>query len=313
MLQTYKPISVLAAAVLLAAGCTGNATEPAPDLSFTPESASLLSSGISATAAGGDYLVSFSSATDWHISVSGTRALVSWLVVTPPAGKAGSVEATVSVLPNDTFDGRSTQLSFISGDIVKSMNISQEPRSAIAATALVLNESSVSLLPGDTFALAATVFPSYSDSDKSVSWSSSDTRVATVSDGLVTAVGEGTAVISAAAGSLKAGCTVTVGHRAVNVESISLDPVSITLEAGSTAQLTAAMTPADADAVLVWDSSDPGVVTVSDGLITAIAPGTASVTVSAGGKSASCEVTVTVSGSGGEDLDDNITVNPWSI
>ena len=294
MVNICKSISVLAVAALLTAACGQNGTEPSPDLSFTPESATLLSTGISAGAAGGDYAISFTSATSWHIALpSDTKALVSWLVVTPPEGKGGSYDVTISVLPNETQEARATELSFVSGQIVKSLSVSQSPRSAIAPSAIRLSDSGISLLPGETFQLAATVTPSYADGDLTVSWSSSNPAVATVSDGLVTAVSEGTATISAKSATLTATCTVTVEHLNVPVESLTLDLTSITLEAGSTQLLTATVTPSNADATLSWSSSDPAVATVSDGLVRGVAPGTATITVKAGGKSATCEVTVT--------------------
>ena len=84
----------------------------------------------------------------------------------------------------------------------------------VAVTSVKLNKSSKSLTIGDTFTLTATVKPNNA-TDKSVTWSSSNTSVATVDEnGVVTAVAEGTATITATASNgVKADCTVTVKQK----------------------------------------------------------------------------------------------------
>lgn len=86
------------------------------------------------------------------------------------------------------------------------------------------------------------------------------------------------------------------GAEAVNVTGVSLDESSIEIEEGSKANLVATITPSDAsDKSLTWESSNASVAIVTDGTVTAIAPGTATITVKTvdGGFSATCEVTVT--------------------
>ena len=81
----------------------------------------------------------------------------------------------------------------------------------------------------------------------------------------------------------------------VTVESISISPLSISLERDKTYQLQAEVTPKEATEKKVsWSSSDTQVATVSEnGLVTGVNRGTATVTATAGGKSATCQVTVT--------------------
>ena len=80
------------------------------------------------------------------------------------------------------------------------------------------------------------------------------------------------------------------------VSSITLSETSVTIEVGKTQQLTATVAPADADdSSVVWTSSDENVATVNNGLITAVALGTATITCSANdgsGVTASCTVKV---------------------
>ena len=84
----------------------------------------------------------------------------------------------------------------------------------VKVTGVKLNKSSKSLTIGDNFTLTATVKPDNA-TDKSVTWSSSDTSVATVDEnGVVTAVSEGTATITATASNgVEASCTVTVKQK----------------------------------------------------------------------------------------------------
>ena len=85
---------------------------------------------------------------------------------------------------------------------------------AIPVTSVTLNQTTASLKKGETLTLTATVAPSDA-ANKSVTWSSGNTSVATVStSGVVTAVGEGTAVITVttADGGKTATCTVAVAH-----------------------------------------------------------------------------------------------------
>lgn len=77
------------------------------------------------------------------------------------------------------------------------------------------------------------------------------------------------------------------------VSAITLDQTELSLEIGGTAQLTATIAPAEAVATVEWSSSDDGVATVNtDGLVTAVAPGEATITAKAGEKTATCAVTV---------------------
>ena len=136
-------------------------------------------------------------------------------------------------------------------------------------------------------------------SDPEVTWSSSDAAVATVTEkGLVTATGNGTAVITAKSGKGSAKVTVTVAQR---YHRIVLEPHSTHLTAaGQTVQLTAEVQDANnravTDAQVTWASSDTAVATVTEsGLVTAWHRGTTEITAASGGVSQSLTVTVTFS------------------
>ena len=162
---------------------------------------------------------------------------------------------------------------------------------------VTLNKTEVSLTVGDEMTLTATITPDNA-SNKNVEWSTSDSNVATVTDGKVTAVKVGTATITVKTsnGGKTATCTVTVTEKTNPVESVTLNKTEISLTVGDEATLTATVTPDNASNKNVeWSTSDSNVATVTDGKITAVKAGTATITVktSDGGKTATCTVTVT--------------------
>ena len=160
----------------------------------------------------------------------------------------------------------------------------------ITVTSVTLDKTSLSMKAGDTETLKATVNPTDA-TDKTITWMSSDVSVVTVSEGKLTAKDSGTATITAKAGNCTADCTVTVS---VDVESVSLDITTLSLSVGESATLTATVKPDNAsDKNVVWTSSDNSVATVSNGRVTAVKAGTATVKATCGGKTAECVVTVT--------------------
>ena len=159
-----------------------------------------------------------------------------------------------------------------------------------------LDKTSITLTEGDSETLTATVYPDNA-TNKNVSWKSSDESVATVSNGVVTALKAGTVTITVTTedGSKTATCQVTVNARIYNVESVSLDKTNITLIEGDSETLTATVYPDNATNKNVsWSSSDESVAAVSNGTVTALKAGTATITVTTedGRKTASCQVIV---------------------
>ena len=173
----------------------------------------------------------------------------------------------------------------------------------VAVTEVTISAKTLSLTEGDSKQLTATVSPDDA-TDKSVSWSSSNDAVATVStNGTVTAIKEGTANITVTTtdGNKTATCEVTVTAKdvgeTVHVTDVSVSPTILTLKEEETYELTATVSPDNAtDKSVSWSSSNDAVATVStDGTVTAIKAGTANITATTtdGNKTASCEVTVT--------------------
>ncbi|MBQ3660093.1 MAG: Ig-like domain-containing protein, partial [Bacteroidales bacterium] len=125
-----------------------------------------------------------------------------------------------------------------------------------------LDREKATIFEGDELFLTATVLPDDA-SDPSVSWNSSDTDVATVSEGTVKAAGIGTAVITAKAGDQAATCVVTVSKKTVHVTSIALDKTNLSLTVGDAATLVATVLPQDAaDRSVIWESTNHSIATV---------------------------------------------------
>ena len=170
----------------------------------------------------------------------------------------------------------------------------------VSVASITLSQSSETMTEGETMNLTATVNPDDA-TDKSITWSSSNTNVASVdANGKVTAMAEGTATITATANDgsgVKASCEVTVEKKVILVNQITLSQTTATLTEGETITLTATVTPDDAtDKSITWSSSNTNVASVdADGKVTAKAEGTATITATANdgsGVSASCVVTV---------------------
>lgn len=148
---------------------------------------------------------------------------------------------------------------------------------------------------GSAYQITPEIFPGNA-TDKRVSWSSSAEDIAEVKqDGTITAIAPGTAVITAitADGEHAANCSVTV---IIPAGGLTLDRKTLNLSGNSTAQLSATVTPAEANQTVTWTSSDKAVATVSaSGLVTGAGAGEASITVTTlcGEHTDVCTVTVT--------------------
>ena len=153
---------------------------------------------------------------------------------------------------------------------------------------ITLSEESITIEKGGSKPLSVIFNPSNATDKPTVTWLSSNPAVATVSDGIVTGVGAGQADISAKAGNLNASCKVTV---TVTLKGIQLQK-EVSICRGETATLTATLEPSDATADITWESSDETVVTVSEGELTGVGVGTATVTAKAGSIKAECAVTI---------------------
>uniref|UniRef100_UPI0038BB600F starch-binding protein n=1 Tax=Anaerosporobacter faecicola TaxID=2718714 RepID=UPI0038BB600F len=173
-----------------------------------------------------------------------------------------------------------------------------DPNNNAEVTSVTLNESDVTVALGNTTTLTATVLPSNA-ADRSITWTTSDPFVASVSSGIVTGIAEGTATITAITSNgltATVAVTVTVMTEEIAVTSITLNQSTTTLVVGDTATLIATILPSNAtDQSVTWTTSDSSVASVSHGVVSGIAEGTATITATtSNGLTATVAVTVTV-------------------
>lgn len=163
---------------------------------------------------------------------------------------------------------------------------------SVPVTSVKLNKSSASVTLGKTITLTATVAPSNATT-KTVAWKSSNDKIASVKNGVVTGQAVGRATITATAGNHSATCVVTVEK--IPVTSVTLNKTSASVNKGSSLQLSATVAPSNATyPTVTWKSNNTAVAMVSSsGLVSPIATGSADITATADGKSATCRVTVT--------------------
>ena len=168
----------------------------------------------------------------------------------------------------------------------------------IPVTSVTLTPETLSIEAGKTAELTATISPANA-SDQQFSWDVEDTEIASVyghtsETKTVTALKEGQTQITVTVGGQTASCTVTVTPRTISVESITLNKTQLSMVKGATETLAATVLPTTAtDKAVTWKSSDTAVATVENGVVTAVAAGNATITATAGGKTAICAVTVT--------------------
>ena len=179
--------------------------------------------------------------------------------------------------------------------------------SQVAASAALSQDTVIFSSLGDTLSVAASVTDARGNEVEgaTITWASSDETVATTVDGLITAVGNGTAMVTATLGAVSVSAAVTVSQSAA---SVTLSPDTVFF---SSLGDTLSVTPSVADqrgnvierATVTWSTSDESVATTVDGLMTAVGNGTATVSATLGAISASANVTVSQSAT-------SVTISP---
>ncbi|MCM1364608.1 MAG: Ig-like domain-containing protein [Faecalibacterium sp.] len=218
---------------------------------------------------------------------SATNKAVTWtssdksVATVNSAGEINALKIGATVITAKTKDGGLTAECMV--EVVQ------------LATSVSLDYSSLTLSAGASKTLSATVKPSTA-SNKNVKWSTSNKNVATVdSAGKITAVGAGTATITAksADGNASAKCKITVKQP---ITSIKLNQTTLYVGVGKNATLKATIGPSNAtDKTIKWTTSDSSIATVSsNGTVKGVKLGTVTVTVtSSNGKvKATCKVQV---------------------
>lgn len=217
--------------------------------------------------------------------------------ITLYAGEIGSLTATVSPaaasqaviwkcsntsIASVSEDGKVTAISPGQATITATASDGTDKSATCSVTVLPVLVSSISLditekglSIGESFKLTATVMPENA-TDKSVTWTSDNTDVATVDqEGIVRAHTIGTAIITVKANDASEVSAICI----INVvlptpEYISISESEISIEVDNSVQLFASVNPADAPQEVVWSSDDTGIATVTDnGIVTGVKEG----------------------------------------
>ncbi len=135
---------------------------------------------------------------------------------------------------------------------------------------------------------------SFACDNKDFTWKSGDEGIATVVNGVVTAKKSGKVNITATKGNTKLECLVTVAPALEKIEISAAE--SNEIKVGQGVQFDVVYLPTDAinHPVAKWESSDPSIATVTNGMVKGLKPGTVTITVKAGGFTATRETTIVV-------------------
>lgn len=171
----------------------------------------------------------------------------------------------------------------------------------IKVESIELNKDSLDLKINEEETLSVTFNPENA-TNKNVTWTSADEKIATIEDGKVIGVSAGTTMVTVTSedGNFSDSCIVNVKASEVpptkpEAKKIILNKNSAKLNVGDKLTLKASVKPSDAEMPeIVWSSSDEKVATVKDGVVTAISSGKAKITVKSkdGKLSDTCNITV---------------------
>ena len=203
-----------------------------------------------------------------------------------------NISNSKEMLINDynTPDGGNSCAIFPAGTFRAKEALAKFP--SIEVESIGLSQSELTIEEGSSVVLTAIVTPDYA-TDKAVTWSTSDADVAIVVKGVVSGLTPGTATITAKNGDKEATCTVTVVKKTIAVSSLMLSQTTATVTEGDTLTLTATVKPTNADdQTVTWKTSDATIATVDNGVVITLAPGTVTITATAGSKAATCVITV---------------------
>lgn len=168
----------------------------------------------------------------------------------------------------------------------------------VSVESITLNKTTLNLAVGVTETLSYTILPDEA-TNKNVQWSSSNTNVATVNNGLVTTIKDGqvTITVTTVDGNKKSECLLTVGTGISSnpVTGINIDKTEMTISVGDETTIIANVIPSYADnKTIIWSNGGSDVASVNNGVVTGLKAGSCVITATTqdGGYSKSCNVTV---------------------
>ena len=176
------------------------------------------------------------------------------------------------------------------GNIKETVKI-EVKENIVLPTDIELTTNSIGLLEGESIQVSAKVIPENS-TNNTLSWSSNNTNIATVSNGLIVGKSEGnTTIIVSTSNGIRKEISVNISKKKVETEpenteillkNIKINVGNLTLEEGNTTQINAILEPSNAtNKDIIWSTSNSNVATINqNGTITALKEGTTTITVS---------------------------------
>jgi uncharacterized protein YjdB len=219
-----------------------------------------------------------------------TGRLVTWTTSDATVATIDATGAITPVAPGTTVITATSETK--TG--VATLTVTPAP---VAAIAVSLTSSQISAVETTQASAVLTDAQGRPLTGRTVTWTSSDDLIATVAtDGLVTAVSAGSAIISATSERISGAASLTV--TLAPVATVTVSPAPVTLVAGGTQQLSATLKDARdgplTGRVVTWSSSSSAFATVdANGLVTAVAAGTTTITATSEGKAGTSTITVT--------------------
>lgn len=243
-------------------------------ITLEPNGTQQLTATVNATPSSADKTVT------WNTSNASVATVSTTGLVTAVAQGSATITATSNL--DNTKSGTCT--------------VTVNPPAAPIEVESISMKSATTIGIGSSETLAVTYNPTDANTGKALTWSSDNEAVATVdANGKVTGVAEGKTTITATTANGKsATCTVTV--QAIAVTGVSLNKSTVSIKVGNTETLTATVAPANAtNKNVTWSSSNTAIATVNNGVVTAVAEGEATITVTTadGKQNATCTVKVT--------------------
>ena len=216
------------------------------------------------------------------------------IVVT--ATSDGLTSGNITIKQNNITSYISKPVAFIDAT-----NPPIRPSEPINITGITLSQTELSIPLNSTSTLTASLIPS-NTTQKRLTWSVSPTGIATVSDGVITPITQGSCTITCSSSenpSVSATCSLTVTEAITLISGITLDKTSLNLSMSDTATLNATITPSNAsNQSVTWSASNSNVSLSPSGLsctVTPVTNGSVTITVTANdGSSASSTCNILV-------------------
>lgn len=196
-----------------------------------------------------------------------------------------SLNSSIVTVNNGTIKGIAkgdTKISITCGKIEKEIEVSVVNKK-IRVSSFTVSPESKSIVVGDEFSVVTTVNPENA-TDKTITWKSDNTEIATVDSGKIKGVSAGTANITATCDGIEKTISVTVTKQKVLVSGFELTPSSVTIGLGDEFEIATSITPENAtDKTIIWESENEDCVSVSEGVITGVGIGSTNINATCGG------------------------------